>query len=1212
MIGPDGNWKLPAGAPAPTVAPFDEKKAKEHQAAWAKYLGMPVEITNSIGMRLVLIPPGEYGMGSPKEVIEDEMLTPGTEDWWYKSALPGEGPLHRVQITKPFYLGEQAVTQEEYQRVMGTNPSDYSATGHHKDEVRGQDTKRLPVENVSWDHAAEFGRKLSEMPEEKALRRIYRLPSEAQWEYACRAGTTGRWYFSPASAVRTPREEKKNEEKMLSDYGWFDGNSGGRTHAVGRKQPSPWGLYDMYGNVWQWCQDWYDQEYYAELPADDPAGPLVGLNRVCRGGNCRDSARGCRSAVRNSIPQGHESFGVGFRVSVPLPDKMPQADRERHAAEWVLKLGGTLKISVNGREIEVKALKELPNEQFVVVEIWLTGNEAVTSESLENLAGLTSLRSLGLLYTKAAGSGLRRLKGLKGLRTLELSPVADDQLVYLSDLTGLKALNFLDSQITDAGLDQLKEFNQLENLNLWGNPVTGIGLSGLTKLKTLSLTGPQVTDDSLRGLSALKSLENLTLRGTSIKGPGLEHLSGLDNLTGLCLADAPLEGPGLEHLKGLKKLRALDLYCTRLTGAGLKYLQGFTELEDLNLAGTRATDTGLATIATLSNLRNLALDATAITDTGMKELGKSSNLRRLGLGDTNITDAGLTYLKPLLQLNDLNLNKTGVTDAGVKELQKSLPKLTIHRTSAGAANKPTEPAVVHAEPIVPAKPVPLDLKPDAKAWDLKPGSPLNPASLVLKPAAIKGLRSWTVETCASRLGWSPDWGVGAGQLSPDEQLYATGGHDGVIRFLDPATGKLRLALVNPEVYLTALAWSPDSAYVAVGCAKGAVDIWNVAKGTLVIGPSSSSTNRISSLAWSPDGTLLAVARNGESAVVLWDVREARERPSLQEPDDANRSVNFLAWSADGKHLMATTDLAVRIWDVAAARLIRTLDPQTPKDSEQRRAAAWSPDGRRVALLHHSGIVKFFDSTYKLVLSADTPALGGASEVAFISWSPDGRHLASARWTDCLVLNTASGLGEFSFGGPTWGDGGSALSWSKDSTRLICTHKSGTVTMMNAVSGKALWQLVPKLPNDGWEMCVSSDGRQYATAGFQDRLYTWDAVQGSPVHNYGPIFPGGGQVAWSKDGRLAAAGGWSSDTGGRVWDAGEPAHRISTATVDTAVPLGRQTGRPWREAERRFSSGPPKPKIRTQCFIQTRTRKLRGWLGPPTIPPWRPGWTTTRW
>ena len=263
--------------------------------------------------------------------------------------------------------------------------------------------------------------------------------------------------------------------------------------------------------------------------------------------------------------------------------------------------------------------------------------------------------------------------------------------------------------------------------------------------------------------------------------------------------------------------------------------------------------------------------------------------------------------------------------------------------------------------------MPLDLKPDAKAWDLKPGSPLNPASLVLKPAAIKGLRSWTLETCAcSRRAVGVRLVNSARMTSCMPRAAMTASSASSIR--PPENSALRL--VNPELDLTALTWSPDNVYVAVGCTKGVVRIWNVAKGTLVIGPTSSSTNRISSLAWSPDGTLLAIARSGESAVVLWDVREARQSAVLQEQADVNRSVNFLAWSADGKQLMATTDLAVRIWDVAGARLVRTLDSQSPQDQAGRRAAAWSPDGKRIATLCDNRKVKFFDSTYKLVMSGD--------------------------------------------------------------------------------------------------------------------------------------------------------------------------------------------------------------------------------------------------
>jgi formylglycine-generating enzyme required for sulfatase activity len=267
-------------------------------------------------MKLVLIPPGEFTMGSPKELIDEELKRPDN-DHWYKERLPGEGPQHRVRITRPFYLGTCLVTQQEYQRVMGTNPSEFSATGKGKDKIAGQDTKQFPVECVSWDDAAEFCRKLAEMPEERSAGRTYRLPSEAQWEYACRAGNTGRYGFSLGGKA-VPKEY---DENGLSDYGWFAGNSDGMPHAVGLKRPGAWGLYDMHGNVWECCQDWYDKEYYANSPTDDPAGPSGGSGRVVRGGSWDYPARRCRTAYRADDEPGRRYNLLGFRVCLVLADK---------------------------------------------------------------------------------------------------------------------------------------------------------------------------------------------------------------------------------------------------------------------------------------------------------------------------------------------------------------------------------------------------------------------------------------------------------------------------------------------------------------------------------------------------------------------------------------------------------------------------------------------------------------------------------------------------------------------------------------------------------------------------------------------------------------------------------------------------------------------------------------------------------------------------
>jgi len=182
------------GAPALAAAPLDADTAKKHQAAWAKHLGRPVELANSIGMRFTLIPPGEFDMGSSAAEqmwAQDESQAVG--DIWALDGLPCEGPRHRVRITKPFWLGTYEVTQSEYQRVMDKNPSAFSASGQGQDHVAGQDTSRFPVEMVSWDDATKFCQRLSYLPSEWRAGRSYRLPTEAEWEYACRAGTTTRW-----------------------------------------------------------------------------------------------------------------------------------------------------------------------------------------------------------------------------------------------------------------------------------------------------------------------------------------------------------------------------------------------------------------------------------------------------------------------------------------------------------------------------------------------------------------------------------------------------------------------------------------------------------------------------------------------------------------------------------------------------------------------------------------------------------------------------------------------------------------------------------------------------------------------------------------------------------------------------------------------------------------------------------------------------------
>jgi formylglycine-generating enzyme required for sulfatase activity len=284
----------PQKRPAPT--PVDIKRWQQVQATWAKSLGIPAQETNSIGMTLVLIPPGQFMMGSPN----DEPREIGV-------SMARESPAHRVAITRPFLLGAHEVTQAEYQQVMGSNPSFFSAQGKGRARVAGQDTARYPVESVSWADATEFCRRLSALQGEHSARRVYRLPTEAEWEYACRAGSTTRWASGDV-------------EGELDDYAWLGSQAGDLTHPVGQKRANAWGLFDVHGNVFEWCADWFAEDYYAQSPADDPVGPPSGLEHVIRGGSWWNAPAHARSAARVGAPRDGSEL-VGLRVACEIPPR---------------------------------------------------------------------------------------------------------------------------------------------------------------------------------------------------------------------------------------------------------------------------------------------------------------------------------------------------------------------------------------------------------------------------------------------------------------------------------------------------------------------------------------------------------------------------------------------------------------------------------------------------------------------------------------------------------------------------------------------------------------------------------------------------------------------------------------------------------------------------------------------------------------------------
>jgi formylglycine-generating enzyme required for sulfatase activity len=219
-------------------------------------------ITNSKGMQLRLIKPGSFMMGS----------TEGDSD---------EMPIHKVTLTKAFYMGIHEVTQAQYEKVMGTNPSHFQGANR-------------PVEQISWNDAQAFCQKLSAQEN-----RSYRLPTEAEWEYACRAGSSAAYYWG---------------KRFYTRYAWSRQNSEDTTHDVGMRLPNAWRLFDMSGNVWEWCQDRKGQYDPSAPDETDPEGPPKGIARVLRGGSWYGVAENCRSASRDKNAPNNRHNSFGFRV----------------------------------------------------------------------------------------------------------------------------------------------------------------------------------------------------------------------------------------------------------------------------------------------------------------------------------------------------------------------------------------------------------------------------------------------------------------------------------------------------------------------------------------------------------------------------------------------------------------------------------------------------------------------------------------------------------------------------------------------------------------------------------------------------------------------------------------------------------------------------------------------------------------------------------
>jgi formylglycine-generating enzyme required for sulfatase activity/serine/threonine protein kinase/Leucine-rich repeat (LRR) protein len=719
-------------APPLLVAPFDGTAAKKGQENWSALLTTPVNSTNSIGMKLRLIPPGEFLMGLPASQVEKSralMRLPMLPEAEKTGILAAEQPQHRVRVTRAFYLGQFEVTRGQFAEFVrakrykseaernAQSVAGWRAVFNWHNEAGQDDTH--PVVSVTWNDATAFCAWLSH--QEGAT---YRLPTEAEWEYACRAGTEGLFYFgddpeqitqfenvADATFTANARQERHVDlPSVKSSDGWL------QTSPVGRFRPNPFGLYDMLGNAREWCGDWFAEDYYANSPVDDPPGPVGGMEREPKrweeqiaherlgltgdyglAGNVKGSLRvirggdftflmgpvDYRACTRAYITPGFWTNGLGFRVVREI-----DAARTPHAAS-----GGVSQTESSPQKMPtprgssegVAKTGADPDRRAAKAILALGGSITIhVNDEWHEIGSGQALPDEQFLLTRielrdkpdVTDEALQPLGTVSHLLEADFhgcTNLSNAGFDHLRNQTKLRHLDVGATRVTDAGLAILERFPHLEYLGIEGNRFTDAGIAHikrLTELQTLWMgNGPQITDAGLAHLRHLTKLQRVTLWGAPIMGPGLRHLQALNQLQDLFLGGTQVDDEGLAYLRSLPQLRQLSLGGTRVTDAGLSHLRELRHLISLSIDDTRTSNKGLANLESLTELRELRLNKTRISNSGLVHLRQLTELTELRLGDTLITDAGLHHLAVLTKLQKLGFGRCRVTDAGLDSLK---------------------------------------------------------------------------------------------------------------------------------------------------------------------------------------------------------------------------------------------------------------------------------------------------------------------------------------------------------------------------------------------------------------------------------------------------------------------------------------------------------------------------------------------------------------
>jgi serine/threonine protein kinase/formylglycine-generating enzyme required for sulfatase activity len=587
----------PTTLPPRAIAPFSVEQAQAHQLTWANHLGVPLEFTNSIGMKFRLIPPGEFMMGStPDEVTVTLKFDLGST--YSQEMVKSESPRHKTILTEPFYLGVHEVTQQEYVSIAAKNPSAFAATGTHQSAVADIDTAKFPVESVHWKEAVKFCSSLNhrEVPgahqagtagqEVQVSADGYRLPTEAEWEFACRAGTTTRYWSG-------------EQEIDLQQAGWYRGNTH-RTNMVGTKLPNPFGLYDVHGNVTEFVQDSWDTTYFLQfehVPAINPTGANDVTGRLIRGGNWYSREVACSSTFRYSVDPISLNEFTGLRVALSVKavrqtleraaaHKALNASPDRRAAEWFrsLKVPRSLNVILSDDSWAlIHPDLPLPVTPFRISDIELIGPEFDTLGD----------RVVEVLEQKL--EGLHVTGVIIRIPTLTMSGM--EKLVKLPALSSVRSLSLGTEKLNDGVFSVLAQCPKLTNLelqaagNLAGEDISA--LKACPALTMLGIIGSRLTPEAIREIGQFPKLEYLNVDGLACSEAHIVAIGKL-KVARLVMLHTGFDDKAAALLPDVETRQHLYLNNNPLTDVGLADLQRLKSLKALVLSGTQVTESGVA------------------------------------------------------------------------------------------------------------------------------------------------------------------------------------------------------------------------------------------------------------------------------------------------------------------------------------------------------------------------------------------------------------------------------------------------------------------------------------------------------------------------------------------------------------------------------------------------------------------------------------------